>query len=247
MNVSLQLPDSLFRFVRDDNACIETFERSTSPVDTTLSYTHMAEHIYFRYIRWSQKSIEKLFFMNQWNQLTKVIDHIPAWSSVLMIGPGNGFGSLYLQKAWYQVSNIDIADSIHPQLRHIVSTEVYDGYVLPYTHQAFDTVIAMYVLHHIWTKSNILPFLQEMKRVSKKLIIIDESRDTWQQKLQLFSYDLWYNLLGNWSFTVNTNAYLQTWELAEMLDKIGCKQDIYEEGKSPRGEYNLVQTISTPF
>ncbi len=244
MKVSLHLPDSLFKFTRNDGTSISMNELSGLPVISSLNYKQSVEYIYFRYIFSAQKSIEKLFFMNQWRQLSKVIDAIPPWSKVLMIGPWRGFGSFYLQKAWYQVSNIDVVDTIHPQLRHMISTQVYDGSVLPYEDQTFDTVIAMYVLHHIWTKDDIPPFLQEMKRVSKRLIIIDESWDTRRQKVQLFSYDLWYNLLGNGNFSVDTNAYLKTWELSEMLDKIGCQTQVYEEDTSPWGKYNLVYAVS---
>lgn len=52
-----------------------------------------------------------------------------------------------------------------------ISRRIYDGKKIPYPSNSFDVVIALDVLHH--TK-DILPLLREIKRVSKKYIIIKD-------------------------------------------------------------------------
>ena len=64
---------------------------------------------------------------------------------------------------------------------------------MPYDDGSFDLVVAKYVLHHAHNRKLLL---EEIVRVSKThVIIIEEKCSKNRQKILLYIYDIYYNLI----------------------------------------------------
>lgn len=90
-------------------------------------------------------------------------------ASILDVGCNDGsFAKLFMQKnPSLNIKGVDIQDNYPCQ----IPRKVYDGKTIPYKDRQFDISLAVDVLHH--TK-DIEALIKEMKRVSKKYIIIKD-------------------------------------------------------------------------
>jgi len=86
---------------------------------------------------------------------------------ILNFGSGDGIITQYLRKRNYDVTDIDIEDN------NVINSKptLYDGVNIPFNDKTFDYTICFYVLHHT---TNHIQLLNEMKRVTKNLIIVSE-------------------------------------------------------------------------
>lgn len=84
---------------------------------------------------------------------------------VLDVGTGDGYIAMILSR-YHDVTSVDVVDKgfFHKPL-------VYDGKMLPFPDNNFDAVVCSYVLHHDANHRNLL---REMRRVSKRLVIVVE-------------------------------------------------------------------------
>jgi len=70
-----------------------------------------------------------------------------------------------------QITGIDVVDS-HPKLDNRMKFTVYNGKTIPFPKKSFDITMAYHVFHHC---EDPIASLSEVKRVTKKRIIIIES------------------------------------------------------------------------
>jgi len=83
--------------------------------------------------------------------------------TILDFGGGNCKFAEYMQNR-NKVTTVDI-------FKGCSTSDVYDGFKLPYEDNSFDVVVCMFVLHHIPHQSKII---KEIMRVCKKRLIILE-------------------------------------------------------------------------
>ena len=103
-----------------------------------------------------------------------LVEMIPPKASVLDVGCGDGLlASLILEKRPdVSLSGIDILVQRHAR----VPVKLYDGRLIPYPDQSFETVLFVDVLHHT---EDPLALLWEGRRVARDCIIVkDHNRDS---------------------------------------------------------------------
>jgi ubiquinone/menaquinone biosynthesis C-methylase UbiE len=99
----------------------------------------------------------------------KIAPFIKPHERVLEIGAGNGLVAEMLQtKTGAQFTLLDVVDYNRSQL----PLHVYDGKMLPFEANAFDTTMLVFVLHH---NPDPRPVLHEALRVSKQNVLIVEN------------------------------------------------------------------------
>jgi len=116
------------------------------------------------------------------------IDFIPKTSKVLDLGSGNCLVANHLMAKGYNIIPIDIKDlSIIKKIRPII----YNGRNIPFEANTYDCVLLLTVLHHTDDPEKLL---SESKRVSKDIIIIEDTYKNLTQKLVTQFVDLIVNL-----------------------------------------------------
>lgn len=113
----------------------------------------------FLYRFWSSDSERKVSWIRGYiNDKDKVLD----------LGAGPCWVTSLLRKEGFDVTPVDIKDnSIFDQIHPLV----YNGIDLPYNDREFDIVLLLTVLHHA---KDPISLLKEVKRVSKKVVIIED-------------------------------------------------------------------------
>lgn len=93
---------------------------------------------------------------------------LPAGSSIIDIGCGNGGLSKLLLDKGYRVQGADIIDnSYYPEVAPIV----FDGSKLPVKDKSFDAALLITVLHHTNHHKRLL---LEAKRVAKRVVVMED-------------------------------------------------------------------------
>jgi ubiquinone/menaquinone biosynthesis C-methylase UbiE len=101
-------------------------------------------------------------FCSYWHQIDEVLQLKP--SKVLEIGVGNSFVTKYLNKKGANVTTLDIAYDLQPDVAGSVLN-------LPFINASFDTVTCCQVLEHL-PYENFPESLRELARVSQSHVII---------------------------------------------------------------------------
>jgi len=139
-------------------------------------------------ISFVKKAISKI--LDAWveNKTARFIQFLPHQYKILDIGSGNCLLTNNLIKKGYDVTAIDVKNlSILPSIQPII----YDGTKLPFKRDTFDAVLLLTVLHHCDTPKSII---EEAKRVSDTIIIIEDTYNNTIQKVVTQFIDLIVNL-----------------------------------------------------
>jgi len=115
------------------------------------------------------------------------LDFISNKEKVVDIGAGSCLIAELVQKKGNKVTPCDIIDYNRTKL----TLKLYDGKKLPFADNSFDTALLVSVLHH--TKDPTLT-LSEAKRVSKKLIIVEDIYNNIWDKILLKFNDFLFNV-----------------------------------------------------
>ena len=138
---------------------------------------------------------------------------------ILDVGCGDGkIAYLVSKKKNVDIFGVDVLvrDTIYIPVRE------YDGKLLPYEDNEFDSVIFVDVLHHI---ENPLGILNEAKRVAKSKIII---KDHLREGILAYSTLKFMDWVGNAHYGVNLPYnYLNKDEWEECFSKLGLTQKEY--------------------
>lgn len=129
--------------------------------------------------------------IGQWwikRKLQTVIPHLSKEDKILDLGAGNCLIAHYLQQQGFDVTAVDVANlSIVTGLQPVV----YDGNILPFDHQTFDTVLLLTVLHHT---PDPVAVLREASRVARRIIIIEDIYHNRIQQYLTYCMDTLVNL-----------------------------------------------------
>jgi 2-polyprenyl-3-methyl-5-hydroxy-6-metoxy-1,4-benzoquinol methylase len=118
----------------------------------------------------------------------KIVPFLRKDEKILDLGAGLCLMLQWLKNNNYTVEGVDIHDiSLYPYIR----PKIYDGVTLPYKNKEFDTVLILAVLHHIQDQEHVI---REAKRVSKRIIIMEDIYDNAIQKYLTFLMDSFTNL-----------------------------------------------------
>lgn len=132
---------------------------------------------------------------------------------ILDIGAGTCNVCEILSENHCKITPLDVQDlSFVNNMKPVI----YDGNKIPYGDNQFDKALILTVLHHT---SNPEKILQEAKRVSKKIIIIEDIYSNWLHRYITYFFDSLLNL----EFTGHprTNKSDKQWK--KTFEKIGLK------------------------
>jgi ubiquinone/menaquinone biosynthesis C-methylase UbiE len=121
-------------------------------------------------------------------KIERISEYLSLKDKILDIGTGPGSVCLLMQREGYNLTPVDVIDQT---LSSEVEPNIYSGKKLPYKNSSFDTALILTVLHHT---TNPREVLLEAKRVSKKIIIIEDIYSNPIQKYLTFFVDSIVNL-----------------------------------------------------
>ena len=137
----------------------------------------------------------------------------------LNVGSGHGFFSQAARQVGVPMASLEVAvpeGSAEPG-----QVVLYDGARMPFQDGAFDTAIAMYVLHHTPDPARVLG---EMKRVSRqRIVLVEELYRHWPGKLGLVLLDIWVNSTGGLRSRIRWGSYLTPGRLLLLAEAGGWK------------------------
>ena len=146
-------------------------------------------------------------------KIKRISEYISPEDKILDIGTGPGSVCLLMNRKGYNLTPVDVIDqSLSPE----VDPEIYDGKNLPYRNNSFDSALILTVLHHT---PNPREVLLEAKRVSKKIIIIEDVFRNPVQKYLTFFVDSIVNL----EFSAHPHSNKNDREWKELFIELGLK------------------------
>ena len=126
------------------------------------------------------KWIYKHDFGKKWiaKKMLRITPFLQKEDTILDIGCGNARLAYALKENGYKIALLDIENlSEFPDFCPLV----YKGEIMPFEDKKFDKTLLISVLHHT---QNPISVLKEAKRISHKIIIIEDIyRNIWQQYL----------------------------------------------------------------
>ena len=138
-------------------------------------------------------------------KVSRFLPWLPAGSTAVDIGAGNGPVAFELINAGINATAVDVANlSILPE----IPVTVYDGEKLPYANNHFDNALLLTVLHHT---TDPVAVLKESARVAKQVVIIEDVYKNVVQKYLTFGMDTLVNF-GHSEMTYQ-NRSLEEWKL----------------------------------
>jgi ubiquinone/menaquinone biosynthesis C-methylase UbiE len=155
----------------------------------------------------------------------------------LNVGSGHGFFSRSARQAGLSMTSLDVAAPDGAVDRD--ELVLYDGEHMPFEDGAFETAIAMYVLHHTPDPAGVLA---EMKRVaSRRLILVEELYRHFPGKLGLAALDFAVNARGGLKSKIRWGSYLTRRRLGALAANGGWK--VIHAETTPRPGFDEVLWI----
>jgi len=137
-----------------------------------------------------------------------VLDHLKQSESILDVGCGDMIVAQHFQKQLgKKIVGLDVIDIRLSNL----SLKLYNGNEFPFPDNSFDTVYAIFSLHHCANEQQVL---KEMKRVArKKIIIVEEVYNNIFEKYYVFAHDWITNRLESLSMNIPFHFHTdKTWK-----------------------------------
>lgn len=128
---------------------------------------------------WKKDASRKLSWINQ---------YLKKHDKILDIGCGPCFLTSFLSERGFEVTPVDVQNlSAFKKIKPII----YDGGNLPFKKNSYDLALLLTVLHHI---KDFKAIIKEAKRVSKKIIIIEDVYHNNFNKYLIYFFDSLLNL-----------------------------------------------------
>jgi len=125
----------------------------------------------------------KLWLWDATNKINRIESYLNKESKILDIGCGTAAVTLLLKEKGFNVTPIDIEDQ---SFISYINPIIYDGSRIPIDDNEFDISLVLTVLHHVY---NPVKLIKEAKRLSKKIIIIEDIYTNTLQKYLTFIVD----------------------------------------------------------
>lgn len=109
-------------------------------------------------------------------------------TKIMDLGCGSGEVSKKLLDLGYSVVSVDVVDKVKVDGVKVI---VYNGEKLPFGDKEFDKVLLITVLHHV---DKYKELLQEVARVSREVIIVEDVYENAWDKLNIWFWDSVLNL-----------------------------------------------------
>ncbi|KKR78393.1 MAG: Methyltransferase type 11 [Candidatus Nomurabacteria bacterium GW2011_GWA2_40_9] len=147
------------------------------------------------------------------DMINKIKPFLDKNDAILDIGSGTCNVCQILFENHYKISPLDVQDL---SFVNNIKPVIYDGVKIPYDNNKFDKVLILTVLHHTPNPENVL---KEAKRVSKRIIIIEDIYSNWLHKYITYFFDSLLNLefIGH----PHTNKNDKQWK--KTFKKLGLK------------------------
>lgn len=133
---------------------------------------------------------------------------------VLKVGNGLGYFGSFIAKTNPDLTIIDVHKNERAENDNNVV--IYDGQHFPFEDKSFDSVVCTYVLHHT---SYPLEVFNEMRRVAKRIIIIEETHSNIFAKLDLIYRDIYVNVLAGQPSKIHWKSYFKKGDLEKLFTK----------------------------
>ena len=157
--------------------------------------------------------IFKIWLWDAKFKIKRIAEYINPQTRIIDIGTGPGSVCLLLNKQGFNLTPVDVIDQ---SLSEEIEPEIYDGERLPYSNDSFDTALILTVLHHTPNPKEIL---LEAKRVSKRIIIIEDIYSNPLQKYLTYFVDSIVNM-EFWGHP-HSNKSDKCWR--ELFSELGLK------------------------
>ena len=138
----------------------------------------------------------------------KIQSFVSTKDSILDIGSGGCNICEILSKRGYKITPLDVQDfSFVDNMKPVI----YDGNKIPFDDDKFDKALILFVLHHTPEPEEII---REAKRVSKRIIIMEDIYSNWLHKYVTYFFDSLLNLefAGNPRTNKNDKQWKKTFE-----------------------------------
>ena len=140
------------------------------------------------------------------------------YGKILKVGNGLGYLSTFTEEKFKDVEVIDIV--VNKLAKNKNKVKIYNGKNFPFKDKSFDCVLCVFVLHHT---SNPITVLNEIKRVGKRIIVLEETYENLLSKLDLVYRDLYINGLAGQTYKIHWNSYFRKDKVSKILTKGGFK------------------------
>lgn len=139
--------------------------------------------------------------------------YITQRDKILDIGVGSCHITHLLKENGYNVTPLDVQNL--SQFKNIAPT-IFDGRRIPFSASSFDTCLILAVLHHI---DNPEEMIKEAKRVSRKIVIIEDVYENTLEKYKTYFFDS----LVNFEFFGHPHTNKKDNEWKSVFRKLGLK------------------------
>lgn len=140
------------------------------------------------------------------------------FGEVLKVGNGLGYFAFFMERGGFRPTVIDI--QVNEDAFNKDRVLVYDGVDFPFADKNFDCVVCTFVLHHTPHPHAII---EEMRRVGKRIIILEETYTDFPSKLDLIYRDIYVNTLAGQPSMIHWGSYFQKGELERYFEEEGLK------------------------
>ena len=181
--------------------------------------------------------MERVFLRNKMQQY--IYDQEKIWvqrinpyveGKVLKVGSGLGYMTSFIRRAHPDITVLETRLNSKDPNQDIV--QVYDGINFPYDVNNFDCAISRLVLHHTPQPTKLI---HEMARVSKRIVIFEETYTNTFSKIDLCARDIYVNTLAGQPSRIYWRSYFQEDHLIETLKRLNMH--IVFSIKEPKRSY----------
>jgi 2-polyprenyl-3-methyl-5-hydroxy-6-metoxy-1,4-benzoquinol methylase len=143
---------------------------------------------YFQKNRFLKNIIYKIKSKSAKDRIKRIKPYLNKKDKILDIGAGSCIVSEILQKEGYETTPIDVKNL---SFAKNIEPTIFDGIKIPFKTGEFNTSLILTVLHHVPFPEKIL---EEAKRASKKIIIIEDIYTNTLNKHTAYFFDSLLNL-----------------------------------------------------
>ncbi|KUK79230.1 MAG: hypothetical protein XD95_0536 [Microgenomates bacterium 39_7] len=158
--------DILQEAARADNDSLETFNNAVERVIDEVFRCNEKNHWFHQGYKLYKSKIKP-------NSFLSILEPHLVGPRILDFGTGKGYLAKLLISKGYQVGLTDVIDQLPQDLNHLDFRLMPNEVTVPFDSDQFETVIVKAVLHHI-ERENIKLIFQELKRVARRLVIVED-------------------------------------------------------------------------